>query len=90
MCAGEGAADRAYSRAEEERGVSERSPPLREKSQGAHVPGVVTAHHPDAANVCVMVFNSFMFCVLFLIGSLCVPAVRRRQEDSAEDAGSDQ
>ena len=39
VSAGEGAADGADGGAEEERGLSERSPSLREKSQRADVPG---------------------------------------------------
>lgn len=91
MCAGEGAADGADFGAEEERGVSERSPSLREESQRADVPGLITSHHPAAASVHVIQMFCWFRSVVseFFIGSLCVPADRRGQEDFAEDAGAD-
>lgn len=67
MCAGEGAADGADFGAEEERRVSERSPSLREESQRADVPGLITSHRPAAASVHVLQ----MFCWFRSVVSLC-------------------
>lgn len=74
VSAGEGAADGADAGAEEERGVSERSPPLREESQGADVPGLIQRPPPPppppstAYRCC---------CVLFILVSLS--SCRRRR-----------
>lgn len=85
VCAGEGAADRADGGAEEERGVSERSPSLREEMQRADVPGLLTSQCPAPLPTDVLL----VLCSVCFIGSPRLPAVGGGQEDSAEDAGAD-
>ncbi len=50
----------------------------------------MTSHPPAVASAHILQMSClFSVGCLFVIGSLCLPAVRGGQEDSAEDAGAD-